>query len=145
MSHKRRAYNSSDTYICIPRLYIQIIYVNLNANFIADHDDDAQHPNRLRNDYRTLLPQYNSFTSPVKERLLTFNSLKAKSPSLQLTFARFVLSLKGIFCERLKLAELLVLYDNTFFELAFFSVHHNLNLEAVDHVQIQQSKSSLTR
>ncbi|CAL5420974.1 unnamed protein product [Camellia sinensis] len=50
---------------------------------------DIQSPKRLCTEYRSVLVERNSFTSPVKDRLLTFNTPKSKlpPPALQSAFA----------------------------------------------------------
>ncbi|KAF8390765.1 hypothetical protein HHK36_025292 [Tetracentron sinense] len=50
---------------------------------------DVRSPRRVCNDYRSVLVDRNSFASPVKDRLLGFNSLKSKlpPPPLQSAFA----------------------------------------------------------
>ncbi|MQM09087.1 hypothetical protein Taro_041951 [Colocasia esculenta] len=52
-----------------------------------DQNGEPRSPKRLCTEYRSVLVERNSFTSPVKDRLLTFNSLKSKSPLLQSAFA----------------------------------------------------------
>ncbi|KAJ0973519.1 hypothetical protein J5N97_021478 [Dioscorea zingiberensis] len=54
---------------------------------VADQNGDIRSPKRLCSEYRNVLVERNSFTSPGKERLLTFNSLKPKLPHLQSAFA----------------------------------------------------------
>ncbi|KAJ6799943.1 retinoblastoma-related protein isoform X1 [Iris pallida] len=54
---------------------------------IADEVGDPQTPKKQCNERRNVLVERNSFTSPVKERLLTFNGLKLKLPPLQSAFA----------------------------------------------------------
>lgn len=47
-------------------------------------------PKRVCADYRSVLVERNSFTSPVKDRFLAFNNLKSKlPPPLQSAFARY--------------------------------------------------------
>ncbi|XP_038690014.1 retinoblastoma-related protein-like isoform X2 [Tripterygium wilfordii] len=48
---------------------------------------DIRSPKRLCTDYRSVLVERNSFTSPVKDRLLAFSNLKSKLPPLQSAFA----------------------------------------------------------
>lgn len=50
---------------------------------------DIRSPKRVCTDYRSVLVERNSFTSPVKDRLLGINNLKSKllSPALQSAFA----------------------------------------------------------
>ncbi|KAA8539039.1 hypothetical protein F0562_025731 [Nyssa sinensis] len=50
---------------------------------------DIRSPKRLCTEYRSVLVERNSFTSPVKDRLLTFNNPKSKlpPPALQSSFA----------------------------------------------------------
>ncbi|KAG8635546.1 retinoblastoma-related protein isoform X2 [Manihot esculenta] len=50
---------------------------------------DTRSPKRLCTDFRSALVERNSFTSPVKDRLLAFNNLKSKllPPPLQSAFA----------------------------------------------------------
>ncbi|KAM0947141.1 putative transcription repressor RB family [Dioscorea sansibarensis] len=52
----------------------------------TDQNGDAS-PKAVSNEQRSVLVERNSFTSPVKERLLSFNSLKSKLPPLQSAFA----------------------------------------------------------
>ena len=53
-------------------------------------------PKRLCTDLRSVLVERNSFTSPVKDRLLAFSNIKSKllPPPLQSAFARYN---RGIF------------------------------------------------
>ncbi|XP_043724607.1 retinoblastoma-related protein isoform X2 [Telopea speciosissima] len=54
----------------------------------SGQNGDIRSPKRACSDYRNVLVERNSFTSPVKERLLAFNSLKSKlPPPLQSAFA----------------------------------------------------------
>lgn len=52
-------------------------------------NNDLRSPKRVCNEYRSVLVERNSFTSPVKDRLLGLNNLKSKllSPALQSAFA----------------------------------------------------------
>lgn len=53
-----------------------------------DRNGDARSPKRVCTEYRSVLIERNSFTSPVKDRLLGFNSLKSKlPPPIQSAFA----------------------------------------------------------
>nr|XP_010908926.1 retinoblastoma-related protein [Elaeis guineensis] len=52
----------------------------------SDQNGDAVSPKRACSEYRSVLVERNSFTSPVKERTLTLN-LKSKLPPLQSAFA----------------------------------------------------------
>uniref|UniRef100_A0A1D1ZL71 Retinoblastoma-related protein n=2 Tax=Anthurium amnicola TaxID=1678845 RepID=A0A1D1ZL71_9ARAE len=52
-----------------------------------DQNGEARSPKRVCTEYRSVLVERNSFTSPVKDRLLTFSSLKSKLPLLQSAFA----------------------------------------------------------
>ncbi|XP_078434477.1 retinoblastoma-related 1 [Wolffia australiana] len=52
-----------------------------------DLSSEMRSPKRPCSEYRTVLVERNSFTSPVKDRLLTFNSLKSRLPLLQSAFA----------------------------------------------------------
>lgn len=53
----------------------------------SGQNGDVRSPKRLCTDYRSVLVERNSFTSPVKDRLLAFSNLK-KAP-LQSAFARY--------------------------------------------------------
>ncbi|KAF8400097.1 hypothetical protein HHK36_015972 [Tetracentron sinense] len=55
----------------------------------SGQNGDVRSPKRVCNDYRSVLVERNSFTSPVKDRLKAFNSLKPKlpPPPLQSAFA----------------------------------------------------------
>ncbi|CAA6659647.1 unnamed protein product [Spirodela intermedia] len=52
-----------------------------------DLNSEMRSPKRPCTEYRSVLVERNSFTSPVKDRLLTFNSLKSRLPLLQSAFA----------------------------------------------------------
>ncbi|KAJ6850470.1 retinoblastoma-related protein isoform X1 [Iris pallida] len=54
---------------------------------IADEDGDPRTPKKQCIARSNVLVERNSFTSPVKDRLLTFNGLKIKLPPLQSAFA----------------------------------------------------------
>ncbi|KAL7171883.1 hypothetical protein ACSBR2_036525 [Camellia fascicularis] len=66
---------------CVPSLQKNEISLGQNG--------DIQSPKRLCTEYRSVLVERNSFTSPVKDRLLTFNTPKSKlpPPALQSAFA----------------------------------------------------------
>ncbi|CAL5418657.1 unnamed protein product [Camellia sinensis] len=66
---------------CLPSLQKNEILLGQNG--------DIQSPKRLCTEYRSVLVERNSFTSPVKDRLLTFNTPKSKlpPPALQSAFA----------------------------------------------------------
>ncbi|KAL7235839.1 hypothetical protein ACSBR1_019180 [Camellia fascicularis] len=66
---------------CVPSLQKDEISLGQNG--------DIQSPKRLCTEYRSVLVERNSFTSPVKDRLLTFNTPKSKlpPPALQSAFA----------------------------------------------------------
>ncbi|KAF5934855.1 hypothetical protein HYC85_025984 [Camellia sinensis] len=66
---------------CLPSLQKNEISLGQNG--------DIQSPKRLCTEYRSVLVERNSFTSPVKDRLLTFNTPKSKlpPPALQSAFA----------------------------------------------------------
>ncbi|KAM0934796.1 putative transcription repressor RB family [Dioscorea sansibarensis] len=53
----------------------------------SDQNGEVRSPKRLCSEYRNVLAERNSFTSPVKECLSTFNCLKPKLPHLQSAFA----------------------------------------------------------
>lgn len=52
---------------------------------------DIRSPKRACTEYRSALVERNSFTSPVKDRLLALNNLKSKFPPpiLHSAFARY--------------------------------------------------------
>ena len=56
-------------------------------------------PKRQCTDYRSILVERNSFTSPVKDRLLAFGNVKSKMlpPPLQSAFARYILVINFFF------------------------------------------------
>ncbi|XP_059633401.1 retinoblastoma-related protein-like [Cornus florida] len=56
---------------------------------LPGQNGDIRSPKRLCTEHRSVLVERNSFTSPVKDRLLTFNNLKSKlpPPALQSAFA----------------------------------------------------------
>nr|DAD30372.1 TPA_asm: hypothetical protein HUJ06_009223 [Nelumbo nucifera] len=56
---------------------------------LPGQNGDIRSPKKLCNDYRSVLVERNTFTSPVKDRLMGFNSLKSKlpPPPLQSAFA----------------------------------------------------------
>lgn len=56
---------------------------------LSTQNGDTRSPKRLCTEYRNVLVERNSFTSPVKDRLLPFSNLKSKlaPPPLQSTFA----------------------------------------------------------
>ncbi|KAF3434261.1 hypothetical protein FNV43_RR25364 [Rhamnella rubrinervis] len=51
------------------------------------HNGDIRSPKRPSTDFRSVLVERNSFTSPVKDRLLSLSNLKSKPPALQSAFA----------------------------------------------------------
>ncbi|CAM8972446.1 unnamed protein product [Rhodiola kirilowii] len=53
----------------------------------AGPNGDMRSPKRLRTDYRSVLVERNSFTSPTKDRLLTINNKSKLHPPLQSAFA----------------------------------------------------------
>ncbi|XP_022765709.1 retinoblastoma-related protein-like isoform X2 [Durio zibethinus] len=59
--------------------------IAMHINFSGGQNGDVRSPKRLCTDYRSVLVERNSFTSPVKDRLLAFSNLK-KAP-LQSAFA----------------------------------------------------------
>ncbi|KAI9111281.1 hypothetical protein K1719_017693 [Acacia pycnantha] len=55
---------------------------------LPSQNGDVRSPKRLCTEYRSVLAERNSFTSPVKDRLLPFSNLKSKlPPPLQSAFA----------------------------------------------------------
>ncbi|XP_008797098.2 retinoblastoma-related protein-like isoform X2 [Phoenix dactylifera] len=54
---------------------------------LPDQNGDARSPKRICGEYRSVLVEHSSFSSPGKERLLTFNCLRSKLAPLQSTFA----------------------------------------------------------
>ncbi|XP_054811120.1 retinoblastoma-related protein [Prosopis cineraria] len=55
---------------------------------LPNQNGDIRSPKRLCTEYRSVLAERNSFTSPVKDRLLPFSNLKSKlPPPLQSAFA----------------------------------------------------------
>ncbi|KAB2031357.1 hypothetical protein ES319_D05G299800v1 [Gossypium barbadense] len=59
--------------------------IAMHINFSEGQNGDVRSPKRLCTDYRSVLVERNSFTSPVKDRLLAFSNLR-KAP-LQSVFA----------------------------------------------------------
>ncbi|XP_077227856.1 retinoblastoma-related protein-like [Tasmannia lanceolata] len=60
----------------------------LKHDISPDRNGDPRSPKRVYGDCRSVLVERNSFTSPVKDRLLPFSSLKSKlPPPLQSAFA----------------------------------------------------------
>lgn len=57
----------------------------------SGQNGDIRSPKRLCTDLRSVLVERNSFTSPVKDRLLALSSIKSKllPPPLQSAFARY--------------------------------------------------------
>ncbi|XP_071692132.1 retinoblastoma-related protein [Rutidosis leptorrhynchoides] len=62
---------------------------SLKRDTSPDKNWDLRSPKRVCTEYRNVLVERNSFTSPVKDRLLGINNLKSKllSPALQSAFA----------------------------------------------------------
>lgn len=56
---------------------------------MSGQNGDIRSPKRPSTDYRSVLVERNTFTSPVKDRLLAFNKSKLLPPPLQSTFARY--------------------------------------------------------
>eukprot|EP00268_Persea_americana_P048522 TRINITY_DN5135_c0_g1_i2.p1 TRINITY_DN5135_c0_g1~~TRINITY_DN5135_c0_g1_i2.p1 ORF type:complete len:1002 (-),score=177.72 TRINITY_DN5135_c0_g1_i2:206-3211(-) len=52
-----------------------------------DRNGDVRSPKRVCSEYRNVLVERNSFTSPVKDRLLGLGNLKSKLPPIQSAFA----------------------------------------------------------
>lgn len=63
---------------------------NASKYILPGKNIDLRSPKRVCTEYRSVLVERNSFTSPVKDRLLGINNLKSKilSPALQSAFAR---------------------------------------------------------
>lgn len=60
-------------------------------DYPSGQNGDIRSPKRLCTDLRSVLVERNSFTSPVKDRLMAFSSIKSKllPPPLQSAFARY--------------------------------------------------------
>ncbi|GMY22800.1 retinoblastoma-related protein isoform X2 [Fagus crenata] len=89
----------------MPPLDAICMNINMNSKFVCGgvppfpslqkhetspgQNGDIRSPKRLCTDYRSVLVERNSFTSPVKDRLLAFSNLKSKPPPppLQSAFA----------------------------------------------------------
>lgn len=65
--------------------------------YFAGQNGDLRSPKRPCTEYRGVLLERNSFTSPVKDRLLALSNLKSKlpPPPLQSAFARYQSFLPG--------------------------------------------------
>lgn len=84
-------------YASLPRIahverYTFLTLSNTSINWlISAQNGDMRSPKRLCTENRNVLVERNSFTSPVKDRLLHLSNLKSKllPPPLQSAFARY--------------------------------------------------------